>query len=202
MSIIGNSIAIENVICNTIDNSINIDKVVCNGVVVFEKKNYLYSGTANEAGFVAYKCGIDGYAGTADGTEVYAILPTVSIGANMRVSVSSSNGGAYVGSVISNAINITNYNTLKFSYYGSCGEVANYNIIKVGIVTTKKQGNLENYVKKKLILMDSNCPTLTVSGTGTIDVSGITGNVYIVIHVMCNTKAAPCFVDIANMYLE
>lgn len=187
MAIIVNGTTIDKIICN----NVNVEKVVCNGVTVWEAIKKLYSGTANEGGFAAYGCGFDNYAGSAKAEKV-----ALTIGSALKASVSTSSGLS-CGSVISNAIDVTNYKKVIFTHSSTSGEAGNYNTVDFGIITTKKTGQVTPAKSQALL---SN--TKSASGTVTVDISGLSGNVYFVFYVKCNYKTTPVVTNISNMYLQ
>lgn len=160
-------------------------------VTVWEAIKKLYSGTANEGGFVAYGCGFDNYAQYAKAESV-----ALTIGSALKASVSTSVGLA-CGSVISNAIDVTNYKKVIFTHSSTSGEAGNYNTVDFGIITTKKTGQVTP-VKSQALLSN----TKSASGTVTVDISGLSGNVYFVFYVKCNYKTTPVVTNISNMYLQ
>lgn len=163
-----------------------------NSVQVFSATKYLYSGTANEGNFKKYPCILTGYI-----PQVSSNSGTLTIGSSLTYK------STLIGySVVSDAVDLTNYKYLKFTHTSvTASPVANGadNYVVFFIANTISQNAIITPLKKQVLIGGKNG---TASGDITIDVSSLTGKCYI--GVMCQAESASgayAQVTFRNMHL-
>lgn len=148
-----------------------------NGVQVFNATKYLYSGTANEGKFKKYPCILTGYI-----PQVSNNSGTLTIGSSLTYK------STIIGySVVSDAVDLTNYKYLRFTHTSTTGGTGfgEDNYVVFFIAKTISQNAIITPLKKQVLLGGKNG---TASGDITIDVSSLTGTYYI--GVMCQAESA------------
>lgn len=148
-----------------------------NGVQVFSVTKYLYSGTANEGNFKKYPCILTGYI-----PQVSNNSGTLTIGSSLTYK------STLIGySVVSDAVDLTNYKYLRFTHTSATGGIGfgESNYVVFFIAKTISQNAIITPLKKQVLLGGKNG---TASGDITIDISSLTGDCYI--GVMCQAESA------------
>lgn len=145
---------------------------------------YLYSGSSNEAEFVGFAGGVDGVTYPGDA------VPSVTIGPSLTV-----RGTAISGCAISKLIDFTEYSKLVF-YHNSNVSKNDYSGIHICITSDKSKAMTK--VFSKLLCGAGK----QVEGREEIDVSGIDGSYYLVIHVANNLSGGATSISVSDMYLS
>lgn len=147
---------------------------------------YLFLPNDNAGGFVAIDRGV---------TFSYpSKSPNLSIGTAMSISIESESNS--YGSAVSGLVDITNYSKLVMKHKTTTGN-ANSELDTVSLfVTADKSTSPMNAMAIDRYHMNS----LLTEGTITLDVSSISGEVYVGIEVACNGKETA--VEVYEMYLE
>lgn len=150
----------------------------------------LYSAGANDAEFAYEACNV---------FPMAIVEPSVTLGDNLILEMSNpANGGA--GGVISKAIDLTKYNTLRFTHSSTTTTANSYNRTSCYVLNDKviaSAGWWNNFVATSVNMLIEQS---TTSGEITIDVSSLTGEHYIYFEVSAETGVTTTL-TLSNVYL-
>ena len=158
----------------------------------FPEAYALYMSSANEGGFSAY-------AGSHYAFYDYTCFaPTVTFGNEMTVQGTTKYNNAYGnGAVISEPVDLTNYDKLIFNYECSIPSMGNDNFIGV-FITPVKQPLLTYVAVYNEDLLHSK-QSASTNGTKEIDISSLKGEYYIGFSMQYTVSAN---IKISNMYMR
>lgn len=167
------------------------DNTGTGGAPVITTKN-LYVSSANEGKFSAY-------AGSQYAFYEYTCFaPTVTFEGVMTVQGLTKYQGAYGnGGVITEAIDLTNYDKLVFDYECNIPAMGNDNFIGV-FISPVKQPLLKDVAVYNEYLLHSQ-QSASTNGTKEVDISGLNGEYYIGFSMQYTSVAT---IKVGNMYLQ
>lgn len=149
-------------------------------------KQYLFSSNNNAVNFSAYAGTI--YSGHA------TKAPTVTVGQKLTVVFNATTSNLVAGCAISDLVDVTNYSKIVLSYESTSTGTSNWEWAKLFVTNNKTTTMTALATTTILSAQDSS------SGIVELDVSSVSGEVYVGIEMSSNCKIVTVNVD--EMYLE
>ena len=154
-------------------------QAIVNGKVLFSENN-------NAVNFVAYS-------GNTNEDTITAKAPTFTFGQKMTATFDA-NPGLFAGCIISDLVDVTDYTKIVLNHESTASATTNWEWAKLFVVSSKS--SKMSALAKTTILQSQS----STSGTIELDISSVSGQVYIGIEMCSNAKVVT--VNVSEMHLE